>query len=74
MHTIQIEIEEPLYKEIIKKGIDIKKELEENIRKIVYAKETKASLQNLKEEKLGKLKKLKQHQDLEFADLQNSNS
>ena len=91
MQTIQIEIEDPLYKEILKKGIDIKKELEENIRKIVYTKEykmaeeIKTSLQDLKEgksrplnevlneidkeEKLAKLKKLKQYQDLEFAEL-----
>ncbi len=43
MQTIKIDvkIEDTLYNDIKKKGIDIKKEIEKNIRRIVYAKEYK---------------------------------
>ncbi len=41
MQTMTIEIEDTLYDDIKRKGIDIKKEIERNIKKIVYAKEYK---------------------------------
>ena len=57
MQTIKIDvkIEDTLYNDIKKKGIDIKKEIEKNIRRIVYAKEYKIA-EEIKDA-LGDLKK-----------------
>ncbi len=51
---INVNIEDTIYNDIKRKGIDIKKEIERNIKKIVYAKEYKMA-----EEIKGALKDIK---------------
>lgn len=64
MHTIQINIEDSLYEEFTKKGIDIKKEIEKNIHKFIYAKEyaiaqeIKEAIHEIKENKTIPINKL----------------
>ena len=57
MHTIELELDDSLYDDIVKKGIDIQSELKEAVKKILYAKEYKIaseinqSMQDLKDNK-----------------------
>jgi len=66
MQTIKIEIEDTIYNDIKRKGIDIKKEIERNIKKIVYAKEYKMAEEikdALKDIKAGKTRPLNEFLD-----------
>lgn len=66
MQTIKIEIEDTIYNDIKRKGIDIKKEIERNIKKIVYAKEYKMAKEikdALKDIKAGKTRPLNEFLD-----------
>ena len=68
MQTIKINvnIEDAIYNDIKIKGIDIKKEIERNIKKIVYAKEYKMAEEikdALKDIKAGKTRPLNEFLD-----------
>jgi len=41
MHTIKLELDDTLYEDVIKKGIDVQSELKKALHKIIYAKEYK---------------------------------
>ncbi len=41
MHSIKLELDDTLYEDVIKKGIDVQSELKKALHKIIYAKEYK---------------------------------
>jgi len=57
MHTIQLQIEDSIYDDIVKEGIDVQDELKSALHKIIYNKEHKItndiniSLQDMKDAK-----------------------
>ena len=70
MQTVTIEIEDALYDDIKRKGIDIKKEIERNIKKIVYAKECEMAEEikgALKDIKAGKTRPLNEWDHSKFC-------
>ena len=64
MHTIKLELDDTIYDDIVKKGIDIQEELKKALHKILYAKEYKIasdlnqSLQDIKDGKSRPLSEL----------------
>ena len=56
MQTIKLELDDTLYDDIVKKGIDVQAELKKALQKIIYAKEYKIandineSLKDIKED------------------------
>ncbi len=64
MHTIKLELDDTLYNDVLKKGIDIQGELKKALHKIIYTKEYKIandinqSLQDIKKGKSRPLSEL----------------
>ncbi len=41
MHTVQLELDDTLYNDIVKKGIDIQAVMKDTLKKVLYSKEYK---------------------------------
>lgn len=57
MHTIKLELEDSMYNDMVKKGIDLQKELKGIVSKVIYPKEYKIAediKQSLEDVKNGK--------------------
>ncbi len=59
MHTIQLQIEDSIYDDIVKKGIDIQDVMKDTLKKVLYSKEYKIANdinQSIKDVKAGNSK------------------